>query len=87
VNYVRKNPSLETVIARYKVSASNPNVADPASEEILLTYAQPFENHKGGKLAFGNDKYLYIAAGDGGSGGDPNKNGQNKAALLGKILR
>jgi glucose/arabinose dehydrogenase len=87
VNYVRKNPSLETVIARYKVSASNPNVADPASEEILLTYAQPFENHKGGKLAFGNDKYLYIAAGDGGSGGDPNKNGQNKAVLLGKILR
>ncbi|MGF7080688.1 PQQ-dependent sugar dehydrogenase [Mucilaginibacter sp. UYCu711] len=87
VNYVRKNPSLETVIARYKVSASNPNIADPASEEILLTYAQPFENHKGGKLAFGNDKYLYIAAGDCGSGGDPNKNGQNKAALLGKILR
>jgi glucose/arabinose dehydrogenase len=87
VNYVRKSPSLETVIARYKVSASNPNVADPASEEILLTYAQPFENHKGGKLAFGNDKYLYIAAGDGGSAGDPNKNGQNRAALLGKILR
>jgi glucose/arabinose dehydrogenase len=87
VNYVRKNQSLETVIARYKVSASNPNVADPASEEILLTYAQPFENHKGGKLAFGNDKYLYIAAGDGGSGGDPNKNGQNRSALLGKILR
>jgi glucose/arabinose dehydrogenase len=87
VNYVRKNPSLETVIARYKVSASNPNIADPASEEILLTYAQPFENHKGGKLAFGNDKYLYIAAGDGGSGGDPNKNGQNRAVLLGKILR
>ncbi|MFD2146834.1 PQQ-dependent sugar dehydrogenase [Mucilaginibacter antarcticus] len=48
VNYVRKNPALETVIARYKVSASDPNVADPNSEEILLTYAQPFENHKGG---------------------------------------
>jgi glucose/arabinose dehydrogenase len=87
INYVRRSPSLETVIARYKVSAGNPNVADAASEEILLTYAQPFENHKGGKLAFGNDKYLYIATGDGGSGGDPNKNGQNKKALLGKILR
>jgi glucose/arabinose dehydrogenase len=87
INYNRRNPSLETVIARYKVSASNANVADPNSEEILLTYAQPFDNHKGGKLAFGNDKFLYIAAGDGGSGGDPNGNGQNKKVLLGKILR
>ena len=87
VNYTRKNPSLETVIARYKVSAGNPNAADVSSEEILLTYAQPFDNHKGGKLAFGNDKFLYIAAGDGGSGGDPNGNGQNKKQLLGKILR
>jgi glucose/arabinose dehydrogenase len=87
ISYVRRSPALETVIARYKVSAGDPNVADPNSEEILLTYAQPFENHKGGKLAFGNDKFLYIATGDGGSGGDPNRNGQNKKALLGKILR
>lgn len=87
VNYVRKNPATETVIARYKVSAGHPNQADAASEEILLTYAQPFENHKGGKLAFGVDGYLYIAVGDGGSGGDPNKNGQNTKTLLGKILR
>ncbi len=87
VNYVRRSTALETVIARYKVSASDPNVADPNSEEILLTYTQPFENHKGGKLAFGNDKLLYIATGDGGSGGDPNGNGQNKKTLLGKILR
>jgi len=87
VNYTRRNPSLETVIARYKVSAGNPNQADPASEEILMTFAQPFENHNGGKLAFGNDGFLYIATGDGGSGGDPNKNGQNTKALLGKILR
>lgn len=87
VNYVRRNPGIETVIARYKVSAGNPNQADASSEEILLTFAQPFENHKGGKLAFGNDGYLYIATGDGGSGGDPNRNGQNKNTLLGKILR
>ncbi|MGY3212633.1 PQQ-dependent sugar dehydrogenase [Mucilaginibacter sp. HD30] len=87
VNYTRRNPGLETVIARYKVSAGNPNQADPASEEILITFAQPFENHNGGKLAFGNDGFLYIATGDGGSGGDPNKNGQNNKTLLGKILR
>lgn len=87
VNYTRRNPSLETVIARYKVSAGNPNQADASSEEILMTFAQPFENHNGGKLAFGNDGYLYIATGDGGSGGDPQKNGQNNKTLLGKILR
>lgn len=87
INYNRRNPSLETVIARYKVSAANADIADPNSEEILLTYAQPFENHKGGKLAFGNDKMLYIAVGDGGSAGDPHGNGQNKKVLLGKILR
>jgi glucose/arabinose dehydrogenase len=87
VNYTRRSPGLETVIVRYKVSAGNPNQADPASEEILMTFAQPFENHNGGKLAFGNDGFLYIATGDGGSGGDPNKNGQNNKTLLGKILR
>lgn len=87
VNYTRRNPDLETVIARYKVSAGNANQADPSSETILLTFAQPYTNHNGGKLAFGNDGFLYIATGDGGSGGDPQKNGQNNKTLLGKILR
>ncbi len=87
VNYTRRNPDLQTVISRFKVNSSNPNIADASSEEILLTYNQPFDNHNGGKLAFGNDGFLYIAAGDGGSGGDPLKNGQNKTTLLGKILR
>jgi len=86
VNYTRGNP-LETVISRFKVSSSDPNVADPGSELVLLTYSQPFENHNGGKLAFGNDGYLYIATGDGGSGGDPGNRAQNKKELLGKILR
>jgi len=86
VNYTHGSP-LETIIARYKVSASNANVADPASEKILLRYAQPYDNHNGGKLAFGNDGFLYIAAGDGGAGGDPENRAQNKKELLGKILR
>jgi glucose/arabinose dehydrogenase len=86
VNYTRPNP-LETVIARSRVSGANPDVADAASEQILLTYAQPYDNHNGGKVAFGNDGFLYIAAGDGGSGGDPGNRAQNKKQLLGKILR
>lgn len=86
VNYTRNSPELETVIARFKAQNNN-TVSDSSSEEILLTYKQPFSNHNGGKIAFGPDGYLYIAVGDGGSGGDPKKNGQNKSSLLGKILR
>ncbi len=86
VNYTA-GEKLHTVISRFKVSENNPNLADPASEIILLTFDQPFENHNGGKVAFGNDGYLYIATGDGGAGGDPHKNGQSKKTLLGKILR
>jgi glucose/arabinose dehydrogenase len=53
---------------------------------ILLVH-QPFSNHNGGGLAFGPDGLLYVGMGDGGSEGDPQGNGQNRASLLGKILR
>ena len=76
-----------TVIARYRVSADNANVADPASEEMILTIPQPYANHNGGQLAFGPDGYLYVGMGDGGSGGDPLNNGQTPGTLLGKLLR
>jgi glucose/arabinose dehydrogenase len=88
VDYTRPAGSLwQTVIAEYLVSSTNPDLADPNSERILLIVNQPFSNHNGGQLAFGSDGFLYIALGDGGSGGDPLGNGQNKQALLGKILR
>lgn len=76
----------DSVIARYSVSV-DPNKADSASGVVLLTIAQPFTNHNGGQLQFGPDGYLYISIGDGGSGGDPQNNGQNLGTLLGKILR
>ncbi|AZN39811.1 PQQ-dependent sugar dehydrogenase [Paenibacillus albus] len=85
VNYTTKTHS---VIARFVMKdPEHPELLDPKSEVILLTYEQPFANHKGGQLAFGPDGYLYIGTGDGGSGGDPYGNGQNKQTLLGKILR
>ena len=66
-----------TTIARYSVSDTNPDVADPSSGQIILTQDQPFSNHNGGWIDFGpNDGYLYIALGDGGSGGDPLGAGQ-----------
>lgn len=88
VNYTRRvNGQLQTVIAEYHVSSTNPNVADPNSGKVLLSFDQPFDNHKGGQLAFGPDGFLYICTGDGGSGGDPQGNGQKLTTLLGKMLR
>lgn len=84
VDYTDKNG--DTVIEGYQVS-SEPDVADPGSGVTLLTIDQPYPNHNGGQLAFGSDGYLYIGMGDGGSGGDPQGNGQNKNVLLGKLLR
>ncbi len=86
INYVADNP-LRTVIARYAVSPNNPDQALENSELVLLEVNQPFSNHKGGQIAFGDDGYLYIGLGDGGSGGDPFGNAQNRSTLLGKILR
>ncbi len=80
------NPSGDTRIAVYRVG-TNPDVADPASEQVVLSIPQPFSNHNGGMVAFGPDGKLYIATGDGGSGGDPQGNGQNRNSLLGKLLR
>ncbi len=88
VYYTSKKASPHTsVISRFKVSADDPNKADPKSEEELLRIPQPFWNHNGGTLAFGPDGFLYVGLGDGGSGGDPLGNGQKLDTLLGKILR
>ncbi len=86
VDYTRVTDGY-TRVSRFTVSAGSPNRADPNSEEILFTQAQPYNNHNGGCLKFGPDHYLYIALGDGGSGGDPQGNGQKKSTLLGKIAR
>lgn len=73
-------------VARYTRS-SNPDVADATTEKIILNQPKPFSNHNGGSIHFAPDGYLWIVTGDGGSGGDPNNNGQNKNSLLGKLLR
>jgi glucose/arabinose dehydrogenase len=84
VNYT--NTAGDTRVSTFQVSA-NADVADPASEQIILAVTQPFSNHNGGQVAFGPDGMLYIALGDGGSGGDPQNLAQNLNSLLGKLLR
>lgn len=74
------------VVSRFSVSG-DANVADASSEEVLLEIPQPQTNHNGGQIAFGPDGFLYIAVGDGGGGGDPDNNAQNRSNLLGNILR
>jgi glucose/arabinose dehydrogenase len=85
VNYTDANG--DTHIASFTVDPANPDRADPGSEKQLLLVDQPYANHNGGGLAFGPDGGLYIALGDGGSGGDPHGNGQKLTTMLGKILR
>jgi glucose/arabinose dehydrogenase len=73
------------ILAEYK--ALTLDDADEESEVILLSIPHPDVNHNGGWLAFGPDGYLYMATGDGGGGGDPGENGQDRGELLGKMLR
>jgi len=61
--------------------------ADETDEYVWLTVSQPYQNHNGGMIAFGPDGHLYVGLGDGGSGGDPDGNGQDPNTLLGSVLR
>ena len=73
---------------RQKKSISLRNLRFQFKEEVLLKISQPYSNHNGGMIQFSpKDGYLYIGTGDGGSGGDPRRNGQKLSTLLGKILR
>lgn len=83
VNYT--DTAGDTRIVGYTVSA-DADVADATSATELLAVDQPYRNHNGGWIGFGPGGLLYVGMGDGGSGGDPQGNGQNPAALLGKIL-
>ncbi len=57
------------------------------SRRPVLTIPHPtHDNHNGGQMHFlGN--LLYISTGDGGGGGDPDGNAQDRNSLLGKLLR
>ena len=82
VNYINKDDF--TIISRFYVDKGEVN---HNSEHVFLKLKQPYSNHNGGCMHFGNDGYLYISVGDGGSTGDPENRAQDLSSLFGKILR
>jgi len=85
VNYTGRDD--HTRIVEYQVSATNADEVDTTTRRELITIEQPYSNHNGGHVVFGPDGKLWAGMGDGGSAGDPDANGQNPQALLGKMLR
>lgn len=86
INYTDNNG--DTVVRQYNVSAGDPDIADPSSFQTIITIPQPFGNHNGGCLQFGQDGMLYVSTGDGGSANDPGNRAQDITdQLLGKMLR
>jgi len=86
--HLSQRASGDGAIVQYRVDPAAADVAVADSAVLILNVEQPYGNHNGGHLAFGpRDGLLYIGLGDGGSANDPHGNGQNKATLLGSMLR
>ncbi len=86
VVYTTRVAPKSTVVSRFSVSSDDPNRADPDSEVEILRIRQPFADHNAACLAFGRDRMLYIAMGDGGYN-TSNGNAQDRSTLLGAMLR
>ena len=75
-------------ITEFRTKRNDPTRADKSTKRKLLDIDHSrFANHNGGQIQWGPDDLLYIATGDGGGGGDPLENAQDKGSLLGKLLR
>ncbi len=87
LSYTRTSgDGIESVIARF-ASTDGGLTLERNTEEVLLSVIQDFGNHNGGQLAFGDDGYLYVGWGDGGSSDDPNDRAQDTTNLMGTFSR
>jgi glucose/arabinose dehydrogenase len=86
VYYIVGSGNGNSRISRFSVS-SDPDSADVASEQVLFEWPQPYSNHNGGDMHFDQNGYLYLSLGDGGSGNDPEANGQDYTEPLGGMIR
>ena len=77
----------QAVLASYRASAANPDLAVPSSAQILLSVPKAGPQHFGGGLAFGPDGHLYVGLGEAGKKDDPEGIAQDVRRLEGKILR
>jgi glucose/arabinose dehydrogenase len=87
VYYTARGSGADT-LAEFR--AASDDRAAPGSGRVLLAIPDVESNHNGGQLQFGPDGLLYIGIGDGGGANDQHGsrgNAQNKASLMGKILR
>lgn len=84
----------KNVVTEFRVSKSDPDVADPGYARVISTVDWPQFNHNGHWIGFGPDGMLYVTLGDGGYANDYGLghdstigNGQDLGTKLGKILR
>jgi glucose/arabinose dehydrogenase len=88
VHMTAREPDGQIQVRRYRVSAVDPNRADPASRAIVLRQDKPGRpHHNGGGLRIGPDGRLWVALGDGGVPYDTDGNARDLRTLLGKIVR
>ncbi|MCY7373829.1 MAG: PQQ-dependent sugar dehydrogenase [Spirochaetaceae bacterium] len=79
----------DVTVARFRARSYQADRLSTATQRRVITVPHPDEyaNHFGGQLAFGTSGLLFMSTGDGGGGGDPLGNGQNRSTLQGKMLR
>jgi hypothetical protein len=85
VYYITASGGIDLLAERVAGTSLRPATSD--AQRTLMRVTDPYSNHNGGTIAFGNDGYLYFGIGDGGDGGDPGNRAQNKDELLGKFHR
>jgi len=69
-----------------ELRATSAERTDPSYRRVTIEIPHPnARNHNGGTVAFGPDRMMYMAPGDGGAG--QSANAQSLSSLLGKVLR